>query len=183
MFVFFLALGRYVEMIARHRSGSVADALARLAPVTARRLRDGAVEDVQAAELEPGDELLVRTGEVFAADGIVAEGAGRVDESMLTGESTAVAKAAGARVHAGTQNLGAPLRVRVSAVADRTVLAGHRRAARASAGGAPAARARGRSRGGLVPRPNPDRRGGRVRGRGGSSTRRAPSRRRSPCWS
>ena len=124
MFVFFLALGRYVEMIARHRSGSVADALARLAPVTARRIRAGLVEDVQAAELEPGDEILVRTGEVLAADGIVAEGTGRVDESMLTGESTAVAKEAGARVHAGTQNLGAPLRVRVSAVADRTVLAG-----------------------------------------------------------
>jgi Cu2+-exporting ATPase len=124
MFVFFLALGRYVEMIARHRSGSVADALARLAPVTARRLREGVVEDVQAAELEPGDEIIVRTGEVLAADGIVAEGTGRVDESMLTGESTAVAKDAGARVHAGTQNLGAPLRVRVSAVADRTVLAG-----------------------------------------------------------
>ncbi len=124
MFVFFLSLGRYVEMVARHRSGSVADALARLAPVTARRLRDGAVEDVQAAELEPGDELLVRTGEVFAADGMVAEGAGRVDESMLTGESTAVTKEIGAPVHAGTQNLGAPLRVRVSAVADRTVLAG-----------------------------------------------------------
>jgi len=50
MFVFFLSLGRYVEMVARHRSGSVADALARLAPVTARRLRDGVVEDVQAAE-------------------------------------------------------------------------------------------------------------------------------------
>ncbi|MCJ7452561.1 MAG: cadmium-translocating P-type ATPase [Steroidobacteraceae bacterium] len=124
MFVFFLSLGRYVEMVARHRSGSVADALARLAPVTARRLRNGAVEDVQAAELEAGDELLVRTGEVFAADGVVAEGTGRVDESMLTGESTAVAKDTGAAVHAGTQNLGAPLRVRVSAVADRTVLAG-----------------------------------------------------------
>jgi Cu2+-exporting ATPase len=124
MFVFFLSLGRYVEMVARHRSGSVADALARLAPVTARRLRDGIVEDVQVAELEPGDELLVRSGEVFAADGVVAEGAGRVDESMLTGESTAVAKDTGAPVHAGTQNLGAPLRIRVSAVADRTVLAG-----------------------------------------------------------
>ena len=124
MFVFFLALGRYVEMIARHRSGSVADALARLTPVTARRVRGDTFEDVQAAELEAGDELLVRTGEVFAADGIVTEGAGRVDESMLTGESTAVPKDVGTRVNAGTQNLGVPLRVRVSAVADRTVLAG-----------------------------------------------------------
>ena len=124
MFVFFLALGRYVEMIARHRAGSVADALARLAPVTARRTRNGVIEDVQAMELAVGDEMLVRTGEVFAADGTVTDGAGRVDESMLTGESTAIAKEPGSRVHAGTQNLGAPLSVRVEAVADRTVLSG-----------------------------------------------------------
>jgi Cu2+-exporting ATPase len=125
MFVFFLSLGRYVEMVARHRAGSVADALARLAPVTARRVRDGQTEDVQAIELQPGDEMLVRTGEVFAADGVVAAGIeGRVDESMLTGESTAIAKTQGSSVHAGTQNLGAPMRVRVSAVAGNTVLAG-----------------------------------------------------------
>jgi Cu2+-exporting ATPase len=124
MFVFFLSLGRYVEMIARHRAGSVADALARLAPVTARRVRNGATEDVPAVELDVGDELLVRSGEVFPADGTVTSGSGRVDESMLTGESTAVARDPGARVHAGTQNIGAPLYVRVDAVADQTVLAG-----------------------------------------------------------
>jgi Cu2+-exporting ATPase len=125
MFVFFLTVGRYVEMAARHRAGSVADALARLAPVTARRLRDGRSEDVQAIELQPGDELLVRTGEVFAADGVVVDDVeGRVDESMLTGESTPIAKGRGSAVHAGTQNLGAPLRVRVTAVAGDTVLAG-----------------------------------------------------------
>jgi len=125
MFVFFLALGRYVEMVARHRAGSVTDALARLAPVTARRVRNEQVEDVQAVELQPGDEILVRTGEVFAADGVVTgEADGRVDESMLTGESTAIAKNSGSTVHAGTQNLGAPLRVKVAAVSGNTVLAG-----------------------------------------------------------
>ena len=124
MFVFFLGLGRYVEMIARHRAGSVADALARLAPATARRVRSGVAEDVQAVELAIGDELVVRSGEVLAADGLVLEGEGRVDESMLTGESAAVAKPPGARVHQGTHNLGAPLRVRVTAVAGNTVLSG-----------------------------------------------------------
>lgn len=124
MFVFFLGLGRYVEMIARHRAGSVADALARLAPMTARRVRAGATEDVQAVELAVGDELLVRAGEVFAADGVVLEGDGRVDESMLTGESIAVPKPPGTAVHQGTHNLAAPLRVRVTAVAGGTVLAG-----------------------------------------------------------
>jgi Cu2+-exporting ATPase len=124
MFVFFLGLGRYVEMIARHRAGSVADALARLAPATARRMKDGVAEDVQAVELAVGDELVVPSGEVLAADGLVIEGEGRVDESMLTGESAAVPKPPGARVHQGTHNLGAPLRVRVTAVAGDTVLSG-----------------------------------------------------------
>lgn len=124
MFVFFLGLGRYVEMIARHRAGSVADALARLAPATARRVRSGVAEDVQAVELAIGDELIVRSGEVLAADGVVLDGEGRVDESMLTGESAAVAKPPGAPVHQGTHNLGAPLRVRVTAVAGNTVLSG-----------------------------------------------------------
>ena len=95
MFVFFLAVGRYVEMVARHRAGSVADALARLAPVTARRVRDGLVEDVQAIELQPGDDLLVRSGEVFAADVVAEDVDARVDESMLTGESTAIQERAG----------------------------------------------------------------------------------------
>ncbi len=125
MFVFLLAAGRYVEMAARHRAGSVTDALARLAPVTARRLRDDRVEDVQAVELAAGDVLLVRTGEVFAADGLVEDDVeGRVDESMLTGESTAIPKPRGATVRAGTQNLGVPLRVCVAAVGQATVLAG-----------------------------------------------------------
>ena len=124
MFVFFLGLGRYIEMIARHRAGSVADALARLAPMTARRVRDGVTEDVQAVELAMGDELVVRAGEVFAADGVVLEGDGRVDESMLTGESNAIAKPPGSRVHQGTHNLASPLRVQVTAVAGNTVLSG-----------------------------------------------------------
>jgi Cu2+-exporting ATPase len=124
MFVFFLGLGRYIEMIARHRAGSVADALARLAPMTARRVRDGVTEDVQAVELAVGDELVVRAGEVFAADGVVLEGEGRVDESMLTGESNATPKPPGSRVHQGTHNLATPVRVQVTAVAGNTVLSG-----------------------------------------------------------
>ena len=43
---------------------------------------------------------------------------------MLTGESTAIPRSQGSPVHAGTQNLGSPLRVRVTAVAGNTVLAG-----------------------------------------------------------
>ena len=125
MFVFFLAVGRYVEMVARHRAGSVADALARLAPVTARRVRDGLVEDVQAIELQPGDDLLgaqrrsVRRG--WRRRRGRRRTRGRVDADRRVRRDR---QTRGSSVHAGTQNLGAPLRVRVTAVASATVLSG-----------------------------------------------------------
>ncbi|MCK7492831.1 MAG: hypothetical protein MZW92_15890 [Comamonadaceae bacterium] len=154
MFVFFLGLGRYVEMIARHRAGSVADALARLAPMTARRVRDGVAEDVQAIELAVGDELRgaqpARCSRPTASCSRATGPRRRVDAHRANRPRSP--KPPGARVHQGTHNLAAPLRVRVAAVAGNTVLVGHRRAARARAGRAAAAREGRRPRRRVVPR-------------------------------
>ena len=125
MFVFFLALGRYVEMIARHRAGSVADALARLAPVTARRAARrrgrGRAGD---ANSQPATSCWCAPARSSPRTASVTEGTGRVDESMLTGESTAIAKDAGSRCTPARRISGRRSRVRVAAVADKTVLAG-----------------------------------------------------------
>jgi P-type Cu2+ transporter len=128
MFVFFLSVARYVEMAARHRSTGISDALSRLLPATAHRLRATApgdqLEDVSAAQLEVGDRVLVRAGEVVPADGAVEDGGARVDESMLTGESVPVARVKGDAVAAGTLNLDAPMRLRVTAVGAQTTVSG-----------------------------------------------------------
>src|SRR5207244_4827180 len=58
------------------------------------------------------------------ADGTVVEGAGDVDESMITGESRSVSKGPGATVIAGTVAIGGSLRVRVTAVGEQTALSG-----------------------------------------------------------
>ena len=124
MFVFFLLLGRFIEMRTRHHAGSVSDALARLIPPTAQRLRDGRVQVVPLHELAEGDAVLVAAGSVIPADGEVIEGASQVDESLLTGESTPLARSAGQPVIAGSVNLSGLLRVRLTAVGSRTVIAG-----------------------------------------------------------
>jgi Cu2+-exporting ATPase len=128
MFVFFLAIGRFVEMTARHRTADVTDALARLLPETAHRIqtKDGnrIIEDVAVASLACGDEVIVRRGETIPADGCVLEGASRVDEALLTGESQPVARGIGSALAAGTMNLHAPLHMRVTAVGDATTLSG-----------------------------------------------------------
>jgi len=124
MFVFFLTLGRFVEMLARQRTAAVTDALARLAPVTAHRLQSGDVLDVPVTDLQIGDRVLVRSGEVVPADGVVREGEGRLDESLLTGESLAAVRRHGDKVIAGSINLSSPIRIEVTALGSATVLAG-----------------------------------------------------------
>jgi Cu2+-exporting ATPase len=128
MFVFFLSLGRFVEMLARHRTGDVTDALARLAPITAHRVRQEgetqSVDDIAVTALSLGDEILVRSGETIPVDGVIKAGTSRIDEAMLTGESLPVTRSVGASVAAGTLNLQTPLRVRVTAIGQATVLSG-----------------------------------------------------------
>ncbi|HXQ31167.1 MAG TPA: heavy metal translocating P-type ATPase [Steroidobacteraceae bacterium] len=124
MFIFLLLLGRYVEMLARHRAGSTGEALLHLVPATALRLGAGGRERVPVATLATGDRVLVPVGECFPADGIVERGTTEADEALLTGESLPVGKPAGAGVIAGAVNTGAPVEVRLTAVGQSTVLAG-----------------------------------------------------------
>ncbi len=71
----------------------------------------------------PGDVLLVAAGERLGADGLVSEGTSTLDAALVTGESVPQAVAPGSRVFAGMVNLGAALRVRVTAAGERTLLA------------------------------------------------------------
>ena len=71
-----------------------------------------------------GDRFVVRAGESVPVDGIVRDGASTIDESMLTGESRAVAKAHGATVYAGTVNQEGMLTCDATGVGTRTLLAG-----------------------------------------------------------
>lgn len=130
MFIFFLTVARYVEMMARHRSTNVTDSLGRLLPVTAHRLGDdgsangGAVSDVLIEQIAAGDRLLIRTGEIVPADGQVVCGRTTVDESMLTGESLPMERVPGDRLAAGTLNIAEPVQMRVTATGKSTLLAG-----------------------------------------------------------
>jgi len=123
MFIFFLLAGRFFEMNARHRAGQMSEALTRLMPATATRLDAAGHEtELAVAELTPGDRVLIRPGEVVPADGRVVEGASRVDEALLTGESTPLPKAIGAELIGGSANVDSPLVMTVEKVGAETVL-------------------------------------------------------------
>jgi Cu2+-exporting ATPase len=125
MFVFFLLVGRHLEMRARHHAGDLTDAFARLAPAFADRLRaDGRLERVGAAELVPGDRVHVAEGGAIPADGALASATCRVDEALLSGESAPVAKRRGDALVAGSLVVDGPVVLEVQRVGADTVLAG-----------------------------------------------------------
>jgi Cu2+-exporting ATPase len=122
MFVFFLTLTRFIELSVRHRTNSVADALAQHLPASARRVVGDTIETVPTSELRVGDLIVVPTGATVPADGTIAEGTTNVNEALLSGESLPVVRTVGDRVASGSINVGAPIRVAVSTVGPNTLL-------------------------------------------------------------
>jgi Cu+-exporting ATPase len=84
---------------------------------------DGTERDVPLEQVKAGDRLRVRPGEKIPVDGTVLEGSSTVDESMITGESVPVQKAASSRVIGGTVNGNGALVMRAERVGSETMLA------------------------------------------------------------
>jgi P-type Cu+ transporter len=116
--------GQWLEARARRRTGKAIEGLLGLAAKTAHRLTAaGGEEEVPIDELRPEDNVRVRPGEKIPVDGTITDGASSVDESMLTGESIPVEKAAGDKVIGATLNQTGSFVMRVEKVGAETVLA------------------------------------------------------------
>jgi Cu2+-exporting ATPase len=122
MFVFFLTLGRFLEMRARHRSIDRSAALANVLPNTVTLVAGDEEKTVPSGQLVAGNVVLVRPGDSIPADGVLIAGATSVDEALLTGEATPKPKQAGDEVIAGSINLDGVIRVRVLATGSDTTL-------------------------------------------------------------
>ena len=117
----FLLAGRYFEARAKRRAGDALRALLALGARTATILRDGEETTIDAVLIRVGDMIVVRPGEIIAADGVVMEGASSIDASTLTGESVPVDVQVGSKVTGTTVNLTGRLVVRARRVgADST---------------------------------------------------------------
>lgn len=112
MFIFLLLTGRFLELNARRRSAQAAEELVKLIPAVASRLLNWPArneETVPAAQLAPGDHVLIKPGEVVPADGILVEGQTSVVEAMLTGESAPRSRQPGDTLIGGTLNQQSPV--------------------------------------------------------------------------
>lgn len=117
--------GKYLEHRAKQSSASAITQLMHLAPKTAWKANEGGqFVSVPLADVRPGDQVKIMSGESVSVDGVVVDGRSAVSEAMLTGEPVPVEKQIDDKVYAGTLNGDGVLICRVTGVGRTTVLAG-----------------------------------------------------------
>lgn len=124
MLLFFLLIGRFLDLRARGKARSAVEQLLRLAAQPASVVyADGSIHRVPASAVQVGSTVLAVAGERIVVDGKVSEGHSSVDRSLINGETLPAEIAPGDMVHAGMVNIAAPLRVTVTATGEGTFLA------------------------------------------------------------
>ena len=123
MITVLVLLGQMLEVKARSRTSYAIQALLRQGAKTAHRIKNGSEEEVPIERVAVADFLRVKPGEKVPVDGVVINGSSYVDESMITGEATPVAKEAGATVIGGTVNQLGSFLMKATQVGSETMLA------------------------------------------------------------
>lgn len=121
--IVFIMLGKLLEERAKSNTSSAIKKLIGLQPKTVVVITEHGEKEIAVADVQLGDQLLVRSGEKIPVDGEVYEGSSFVDESMITGEPVAVAKGVGDKVFAGTINQKGSFKFRAEKVGGETMLA------------------------------------------------------------
>lgn len=124
MILTLITLGKYLEARAKGKTTDSLSKLMDLSPKMAVRIENGAEVTVPAKDVRVGDVLVVKTGESVPVDGVVLEGTGSVDESVITGEPLPVSKREGDAVTGATVNTAGWFTMRAERVGSDTVLAG-----------------------------------------------------------
>jgi len=116
-------LGRWLETRAKGQTSAAINQLIGMQPTTARIERGGEFVDIPIGNVRAGDVVHVVPGAQIPVDGDVLDGTSAVDESMVTGESLPVEKAAGDQVVGATINTTGSLRILATTVGRTSVLA------------------------------------------------------------
>jgi P-type Cu+ transporter len=118
-----IKFGKLLEARTKGKTGGAIKKLMGLSPKTATRIENGTKAEVAIADVQQGDQLLIRPGERIPVDGRVVGGRSAVDESMLTGEPVPVEKTVDDMVTGGTVNGDGLLTISATRVGKDTVLA------------------------------------------------------------
>ena len=122
MLLFFLLIGRYLDIKARGQARQSASKLLSRLHGFATKLVNGVKSSIAIRDIRVGDTILVAVGDSVPADGTISRGKSTIDMSLVTGETLPANVSLESPVFAGTVNLSAPFEMVVSEVSDDSLL-------------------------------------------------------------
>ncbi|WP_294891216.1 copper-translocating P-type ATPase [uncultured Lactobacillus sp.] len=121
--ILIMLLGHWIEMMSVMNANSSVHDLAKLLPDKVHVQNNGRTEDVAINAVQKNAVILVKAGESIPLDGVVLNGSSQVNESLVTGESSAVTRKENDKVIGGSINGSGTLTVKVTSSANSGFLA------------------------------------------------------------
>jgi Zn2+/Cd2+-exporting ATPase len=121
--VLLFAISEVLETYSMDKARASIRSLMEHAPTEALVLRNGNEITLKAEDIEVGDIMIIKPGQMIAMDGVIVDGASSVNQAAITGESVPVAKVLADEVFAGTLNADGFLKVKVTKLVDETTIA------------------------------------------------------------
>lgn len=119
----FVALGKYLEMRSKQKTGDAIKLLLTLQAKTAIVVRNGVEQEIPIEEVVTGDHIIIKPAGKIPVDGTIIEGSSYIDESMITGEPMPVGKHVNDSVIAGTLNTTGSFTLIANKIGPETMLA------------------------------------------------------------
>jgi Cu+-exporting ATPase len=119
----FIALGKYLEVRSKLKTGDAIEKLLNLQAKTALVIRNGKEIEISINEVAHGDLIIVKPGAKIPVDGVITEGASFIDEALVTGEPMPKEKNVGDTVISGTLNTSSAFTFKATKVGSETLLA------------------------------------------------------------
>ncbi|MBC7428262.1 MAG: cadmium-translocating P-type ATPase [Bacteriovorax sp.] len=120
----FSLVGHYLDGIAKTKARNNLSSLYKMQIKFASKIVDGKEVNTPVIDIKTADVIRLRPGEKFPLDGEIVEGETHADESMLTGESQAIAKSKGSKVFAGSLNLEGSVTIKITSTLHNTFISG-----------------------------------------------------------
>ncbi len=119
--VFFMLVGKYFQQNT-YKSLSFDRNFQSFYPLSVTKIVEGVQETIMLSQLEKGDRIWVRNGEMIPADAVLIKGNAWVDNSFITGESDPISKEVGSKIYAGGRQRGEALELEVIKKVDHSYL-------------------------------------------------------------
>ena len=117
-----ITIGKYLESRSKKKTTESLEKIMALAPKVALVERNGEIEEIPQENVSINDIVIVKVGMVVPVDGIIIEGSGSLNESIITGESVPVDKTTHDKVIAGSKNVSGYFKMKATSINGETTI-------------------------------------------------------------